>query len=142
MTVSNPREFLLALNACWQTGDLDALADYYHPDVVLLPPDMGAPISGREAVVESYQDFFAAATLEHFRVADLEVFSFPATESAAAPAAVTHMAHLTFSVSYTLDGDTYVETGMEVYALGELDGRLKILWRHQSVLDSRLAEKV
>ena len=130
MKADNPGDFLLALNACWQTGDLAALAEYYHPDVVLLPPDMGEPIRGRTAVIQSYQDFLEATTLEHFEVTGLEVFSFP----------TTHMAHLTFSVSYTLDGDTYVETGIEAYTLGEFDGRLKILWRHQSVLDSRLAD--
>ena len=66
MTADNPNDFLLALNNCWQTGDLAALAEYYHPDVVLLPPDMGEPIRGRQAVIESYQDFLEAATLEHF----------------------------------------------------------------------------
>lgn len=144
MTADNPNDFLLALNNCWQTGDLAALAEYYHPDVVLLPPDMGEPIRGRQAVIESYQDFLEAATLEHFEVTGLEVFSFPVTGAQSAPAThipTTYIAHLTFSVSYTLDGDTYVETGMEAYTLGQVDGRLKILWRHQSVLDSRLAEK-
>ena len=55
------RDFLLALNDCWQRGDLEALESFYHPDVVLLPPDLGQPICGREAVVASYLEFLQAA---------------------------------------------------------------------------------
>ena len=130
------RDFLLSLNACWQTGDLDALEGFYHPDVVLLPPDLGEPIRGREAVVASYLEFLQAATLEHFEVLALDVFPFPA-----GPAAATYVAHLIFNVTYTLDGETYVEKGLEAYTLREDEAGLQILWRHQSVLDSRIEAK-
>jgi ketosteroid isomerase-like protein len=130
------RDFLIHLNACWQTGDLQALEGFYHPEVVLLPPDLGPPIRGREAVVASYLEFLQAATLDHFEVLDLDVFPFPA-----GPELATYVAHLTFAVTYTLDGETYVEKGLEAYTLSEEAGRLKILWRHQSVLDSRIEAK-
>lgn len=130
------REFVLALNACWQTGDLEALTGFYHPDVVLLPPDLGVPICGREAVVASYLEFLQAASLASFEVLELEVFPFTASTGSH-----TFMAHLTFAVTYTLDNETYVEKGLEAYALGEDEDGLKILWRHQSVLDSRVESK-
>lgn len=130
------RDFLIRLNACWQTGDLQALADFYHPDVVLLPPDLGQPIRGREAVVASYLEFLQAATLDHFEVLELDVFPYPA-----GPALAIYVAHMTFAVTYTLDGETYVEKGLEAYTLSEEEEELKILWRHQSVLDSRIEAK-
>jgi len=130
------REFVLGLNDCWQRGDLPALSAYYHPDVVLLPPDLGQPICGREAVVASYLEFLQAATLDHFEVLDLEVFPFTTLGGAS-----TIVAHLTFAVTYTLDGETYVEKGLEAYTLSECDDGMKILWRHQSVLDSRVEAK-
>ncbi len=133
MTVEAVRTFLTALNECWQQGDLAAIADFYHPDVVLLPPDMGAPIRGREAVVGSYRDFLDAATLKQFEITRLDVFPFDG--------AGTLMAHLSFDIAYSLDGDDYVEKGLEVYTLAERDSEMKILWRHQAVLDSRLEEK-
>lgn len=136
MSRDNIGNFLLALNECWQSGDLDALAEFYHPDVVLLPPDLGEPIRGRGQVVDSYREFQNAATLEDFQITGLEVFDFSGSTANA-----TWMAHLTFTVSYTLDGDHYIESGLEIYTVAEVAGALKILWRHQSVLDSRLAEK-
>lgn len=130
------REFVLGLNDCWQRGDLEALSAYYHPDVVLLPPDLGQPICGREAVVASYLEFLQAASLDHFEVLELEVFPFVARGGNN-----TAIAHLTFTVTYTLDGEVYVEKGLEAYTLSEDDDGLKILWRHQSVLDSRVEAK-
>ena len=130
------RDFVLALNDCWQRGDLEAIAAFYHPDVVLLPPDLGLPICGREAVVASYLEFLQAATLDHFEVLELEIFPFAAPSGGR-----TYMAHLTFAVTYTLDGETYIEKGLEAYTLADGDDGLQILWRHQSVLDSRVESK-
>lgn len=125
------RRFLLALNQAWQQGELDALAAFYHPDVVLLPPDLGPAIRGRDSVVASYREFLQSAQLERFEPTSLEVFSFPGS----------HVAHLNFEVDYTLAGERYLEKGLEVYALQETDGGLQIIWRQQAVMDSRLAEK-
>ncbi len=129
------RSFVTALNDCWQRGNVDGLADYYHPDVVLLPPDLGTPIRGRESVVASYRDFMDAAQLDRFQDIHLDIFSFPVGDGG------SHVAHLTFEVDYTLDGDRYVEKGLEVYVIQDDGTRLQIIWRQQSVLDSRLAEK-
>ena len=130
------QDFVTALNEAWQLGNTEALIACYHPDVVLLPPDLGPPIVGRDAVVASYREFLEAATLDRFETTSLDVFSFPATGTA------THVAHLTFEVAYTLAGERYLEKGLEVYVIAEdAAGALRIIWRQQSVLDSRLAEK-
>jgi ketosteroid isomerase-like protein len=128
-------KFIASLNECWQQGEVDRLADYYHTDVVLLPPDLGTPIRGRDAVVSTYRDFLEAAQLDRFETLGLDVFSYPEGDGGC------HVAHLTFEVDYLLDGSRYQERGLEVYVLRESGGRLQIVWRQQSVLDSRLAEK-
>jgi hypothetical protein len=52
------------------------------------------------------------------------------------------MAHLNFEIVYDLDGERYVEKGLEVYTIIEQGGDgLKIVWRCQTVLDSRLSSK-
>lgn len=136
MSTQAARQFLIDLNECWQQGDLAAIAGFYHPDVVLLPPDLGMPILGRDAVVGSYRDFLDAATLNHFQITSLEVFPF---ETNGHPA--TYAAHLAFDVTYTLGEEVFVEKGLEVYTLSGQDGQMKILWRHQTVLDSRIESK-
>jgi len=131
------RQFLLDLHDCWPGGDLERLSGFYHPEVILLPPDMGPPIRGRDAVVESYAQFLNAAQLERFEVSSLELFSFEPG---------THMAHLEFDIAYELDNERYVEKGMEIYTVVEnadieSGRRFSIVWRSQIVLDSRLEAK-
>lgn len=130
------RQFLMDLQEAWQSGDLDRLAGFYHPDVVLLPPDLGTPIVGRDAVVESYGDFLQAARLDAFEVTDLTVFEFDTSDSTA-----TGMAHLKFDIIYELGDERYVETGLEIYTVLKEGENLAIAWRSQTVLDSRLEEK-
>ena len=71
MSAAAVRAFIAELNDCWQRGDVEALTHCYHPDVVLLPPDLGPPIRGRDAVVASYRDFLDAARLDRFQPVEL-----------------------------------------------------------------------
>ena len=135
MTPDQIRAFLLALQDCWRAGNPTELAAFYHPDVVLVPPDLGAPIRGRDAVVASYQEFLDVAQLEKFAVTSLEIFPFSQGSN------TVHMAHLEFEISYQLDDENYLEKGLELYAVLEHNEVLQIVWRNQIVLDSRLAEK-
>ena len=131
MIVDRVRTFLSHLNHCWPTATPARLADFYHPDVVLLPPDLGAPIIGRAAVVESYAEFLRTARLVSFEVEKLETFAY----------SQTCMAHLNFDIVYDLGGDRYQDKGLEIYTIIEQAERLEIVWRCQTVLDSRLSSK-
>jgi ketosteroid isomerase-like protein len=128
--MSPVRQFLLDLHDCWPRGDLQQLARFYHPDVVLLPPDLGPPICGRDAVVASYREFLDASTLETFTVESLEIFPFEAQDGG------VYMAHLTFDITYELGGRRYAEKGLEVYTVREQAGELQVLWRNQMVLEA------
>ena len=139
MTGERVRSFLMSLHDCWPAGERAALARFYHPDVVLLPPDLGPPIRGRDAVVDSYQEFLSAARMQTFAVTDLDVFEFPAAQGSTRIS--TYMAHLNFEISYELGGDHYIEQGLEIYTVLETGDQLQIVWRSQTVLDSRLASK-
>ena len=123
--------FILRLNEAWQAGRFDELADFYHPDVVLLPPDAGEPIRGREAVVGSYREFAEAATLIEFQVTGMDVFEF--TESGG-----SSVCHMRFEIEYQTEGQRFRESGLEVYAMCETSESTQpiILWRSQAVLDA------
>lgn len=136
MSNDDVRQFIVNLQECWQAGEVDRIADFYHPGVVLLPPDLGAAIRGRDAVVDSYRQFLSAATLERFDITALEVFDFDIA-GGNAPC----MVHLGFEIAYELTGERYVDKGLEVYAVADDGGRPCIVWRTQHILDSRLAEK-
>ena len=126
-------EFFAELNSCWQQGKLDELHRFYHENVILLPPDDGIPIIGREAVVGSYREFDATATLRDFRITKLSVYTFDNSASAK-----THVVHMDFEVEYDLDALTHAECGLEVYTLIESEkSPPQIIWRRQSVTDTR-----
>ena len=114
------------LNAAWQTEDWVAVASCLHERIVLLPPDTGAPIIGRQAVVDTYRDFAAAAKLLRFAETELAVFGFGST----------HVAHMRFEVEYELDGTRSWETGLEVYTV-TTDNTPLVVWRQQLLLEHR-----
>ncbi len=119
--------FVRELNDTWQQGKLDELTRFYHPDVVLLPPDAGEPIQGRSAVIDTYHDFASAATLHEFVISSLEVFDF----------ATTAVVHMGFVVEFSLQEQRLREAGLEVYVLNIADAEPEIVWRSQNILESR-----
>ena len=121
-TPLSPAERLIrSLNHAWLANDFDAILACYHPNVILLPPDAGDPIVGREAVVASYRAFSKQAKLTSFEVAEL--LSYEIDDLCAV--------HMRFDVKYRLDDADFEESGMEVYWL---DAAPSIIWRHQMVL--------
>ena len=112
------------LNQAWQNRQFQAIAPLYHPDVVLLPPDAGAPIVGRDAVLASYQDF-AAAEFVDFAVEGFDTFEF----------GTTGVCHMRFQIEYILDGARHREHGLEVYVIADVSGTPQIIWRGQSLTE-------
>ncbi len=126
--MSQPIErFVRELNDTWQQGKLDELTRFYHPDVVLLPPDAGECIRGRSEVIGTYHDFASAATLHEFVINSLEVFEF----------STTAVVHMRFVVEFSLQEQRLSEAGLEVYVLNIADGQPAIVWRSQQILESR-----
>ena len=119
--------FVRELNNTWQQGKLDELIRFYHPDVVLLPPDAGEPIQGRSAVIDTYHDFVSAAMLHEFVISSLEVFDF----------ATTAVVHMGFVVEFSFQEQRLREAGLEVYVLNISDAEPEIVWRSQNILESR-----
>lgn len=129
-------QFIRDLNHAWQKADFTVVANSYHEDVVLLPPDSGPPICGRAAVVESYRDFHDQATLADFRITELNVYPF---EGSSSLAPTVHMVHVRFEVEYQLEGINYWESGLEVYTVIN-NPAPQIIWRSQSILDNRVLD--
>lgn len=119
--------FVRELNDAWQEGRFEDLARFYHPDVVLLPPDAGELIRGRDAVVQTYRAFESAATLHEFTVTALEIFDYTTTA----------VVHLHFAVEFSVQGQRLREAGFDVYVLNDIDTQPVIVWRSQNILESR-----
>jgi uncharacterized protein (TIGR02246 family) len=124
-TVSSEAERLVReLNATWQEGDLDKLAGFFHESVVLLPPDSGEPIVGRDAVLETYRNFLQSAVLHDFTETTLTSFDFPGTV----------IVHMGFAVDFSVGEQRMRDSGLEVYAVDTSETELQVIWRSQTIL--------
>jgi len=126
-------QLIRTLNQAWPAADLERVAACYHPDALLLPPDAGDPIVGRDAIRSTYRDFLDTAELVQFNILSVARFEFSNTETQGAQSAI----HLRFEVDYRLDGDLYRDTGLETYWV---DATPQILWRHQVIDSSKQIE--
>lgn len=145
MTSSQVEQFLQNLNDAWLTRDYAALKRFYDDDVVLLPPDAGEPLLGRDAMLATYEDFHSACEVVAFTVTDQSSWAFRPAASA-----VTTVVHMRFAIDYRFsqapprdaekdnnrDPQFQSEQGMDVYTLVQTtpESAPKIVWRAQFTL--------
>jgi len=115
------KRFIHDLNQAWQEKRFEDLYQYFHKDVVMLPPGTDKPVIGIEPMVESYCQFAAMGTIHAFNIIDTAVHEF---ESAA-------VCHVRFEVDYEIEAGRFQEQGMEIYTVEYSDSKPKIIWRTQ-----------
>ena len=120
-------ELITNLNQAWQANDMVTVSAIYHPDAVLLPPDLGPVIRGRDAIAETYAMFNTSAELRRFEVTETEVFDFESSQAV----------HLHFTLAYELEGSTLEDKGLDIYLINPSASGLTVVWRQQVVLASR-----
>ena len=108
-------------NQAWLRGDPAATAPLFAPDVVAVPPDLGATVRGRDAMVQSFVDYVAQVKTHHF------------TEGARSIEVLGDVAVATyrFDVRYEVGGAIHDEVGQEVLVLTRTDGQWRVIWRTQ-----------
>lgn len=138
-------QFFENLNQFWLARDYTSLARCYHPDVVLLPPDAGTPLLGRDAVIATYRDFHELCSVEQFAVTELHSWRFAEGNPDA-----TIMVHMRFAIDYRFTDqaaegtattgkpvhELHSEQGLDVYTLrqGPCEESPQIVWRAQFTL--------
>lgn len=118
------REF----NEIWLAGDVQRLASFFHPEVVMVAPGGVERLSGREAMIQSFREYLAQARTLNFEETSLTVDVFDDTA----------VATLGFRVRYELGGLVHDELGTDVlvFSFGRGDdgnggGAWRIVWRTQ-----------
>jgi hypothetical protein len=107
------------INAAWLERRFADLPQYFHPDVVLAQPGRAKRTVGREAVIDSYRQFMAEATIHSFTPGEVHIDS-------AADSAVTTMP---WKMDYTVEGERHQERGWDLLVFGKRDGRWVVVWR-------------
>ena len=115
----SPWDTIEALNHAWRTGRADEIDDLFHPDAVILHPDLEGRTEGRDACVQTYIDFALQAT-----VSRLEVFE-PQVDVFADTAVVSYG----FEIDYEMHGNATQNSGTELTVLMQHEGRWQLAWR-------------
>ncbi len=125
--MSDIQQTIRDLNAAWQRGDLDTVRTLYHPQAILLPPDAGEPLDGRDLIVESYREFLDYAELVAFEITAMNSRDFGATG----------VCHMRFVTEYRYQRQHMKDSGLDVYVLQRADDDgYRVVWRSQTLLTS------
>jgi hypothetical protein len=114
-----PAEVLTAINRAWRAGRIEELRSLFHPDAVIVGPDLAAVGRGRDACVESYAEFLAAATVHEFDETRVRVDDYGHA------AAVSY----DYRIRYAMKGMTFDERGREVILLVRQGETWQVAWR-------------
>jgi len=125
--VPTAQQVISNLNQAWQANDLAKVSACFHPDAVLLPPDLGPAIQGQAAITEAYATFNNSAKLLSFSETQWQTFTFESS----------HAVHLHFSLAYELDGQRLQDDGLDIYLLELCAQELVVVWRQQIVSASQ-----
>ncbi|NGP76555.1 nuclear transport factor 2 family protein [Balneolaceae bacterium YR4-1] len=114
-------QFIDRMNDDWLNDRTENLSRYFHKQVVMIQPGTQKKIVGREAMVDSYQEFIEEADVSDFRIKDLRIDVFENT------AIVLY----TFRIKYKVETTNYDEGGVEILVLNLHNEHWQIVWRNQ-----------
>lgn len=109
-------------NRGWLHGDIASVVDLFHPDVRLVAPGLSRIVDGRDAVVATYEEFMASATIDHFEI----------TERSLLLRAEVAVAMYRFDIGYRLNGAPSREKGQEVLVFVRYADEWRAVWRMQT----------
>ncbi|MBF6591736.1 MAG: nuclear transport factor 2 family protein [Ktedonobacterales bacterium] len=113
------RQLLATINKAWLHGQAEDLARCLHTRMVIVHPGAQARVSGRQACVESYQEFTNQATIH----------SYDAGEATIDIWGETGVATSRFEITYTMDGTHYHDIGHDLFVFEREEGRWWAIWR-------------
>ena len=111
-------------NTAWTSGRPGDTAGLFADDAVMVAPGVTGVVEGRDAIVDSYREYAAAAETHAFEETAHDVRIFGET------AVVTYL----FTVEYSIDGDRLAERGQETLVLRRAGEAWRVVWRTQASL--------
>ncbi len=112
-------QLLKEINETWVKGDPKRLADFFHENMVIVHPDFTTRGEGREVCVQSYLEFCNNAKVLDFKEMNHAVDRYGDTV----------VATYRFEITYEMNGETYDETGWDLFVLVRREGRWLVAWR-------------
>jgi uncharacterized protein (TIGR02246 family) len=113
------RQILRTINDAWTHGRSEDLAEYFHDDLVIVNPGFQGRLLGRQASVESYQDFAHQATIGRYAETEIAVDVWGDTA----------VASYRYEIDYELGGEAYHDIGRDLFVFQLEEGRWRAVWR-------------
>lgn len=112
-------EVVARINDAWRTGRTDDLADYFHPDMVIVGPGFEVLARGADACVASYRDFLRVSVVHEYRESKLTVRE---TDGVA-------VATYSWEMDYEQTGKRSREAGTDLFVLRRHGESWRAVWR-------------
>ena len=127
MTTNEARADILAvirrISSAWRDGPPDEIVARITPcldaNVVFCSSNFQAVARGAVACATSYEKFVQTATVREFAAPDPEIHVAGTTATAVCP----------WTMTYTLNDQTYTESGHDVLVLTRNGGDWRVMWR-------------
>jgi len=71
--IAEVHRILASINAAWRSGQPLMMLQYLHPDIVMALPGFNGTLHGREALVDSFEEFCGNATLIEYEESDEKI---------------------------------------------------------------------
>jgi hypothetical protein len=107
------------INEGWLRQQYDEIGNCLADDVVIAPPGSGNRVKGRDAYVQSYRDYDAAAKTHEFVAEDPQIDILGDTAAVVCP----------FSITYEMNSKTYKERGRDILILARQGSEWRVVWR-------------
>lgn len=113
------RALLQKISEAWSKGNPDDLMKYFHEDLVILSPDLQRMGKGKQACAQSYKDFIARAVVHEYKEYDHTIDVWGDTA----------LSIYAFDISYEMEGQTYRETGHDIFVYTREEKQWLVVWR-------------
>jgi len=113
------RLLISKINHAWLKGNLKELREYFHDEVVTRGPNLEFLGKGIDPCVKSFEDFLRAARIQDFRESDIQVDVFGSTA----------VATFAWEIDYEMGGQSYHETGHDVFVFVRSGEKWQAVWR-------------
>ena len=109
------------MDRCWREGRFHDLDTYLADDVMIIAPDWRTRREGLPAAVESYREFMASSSVEHYTTSDHVI------TRRGAMAVIEYQ----WNMAWTSAGMDHNDEGREILVLALRDGHWRVVWRTQ-----------
>jgi hypothetical protein len=111
--------FIQDMNAAWIENCPDDLEQYFHENMAIVKPGVGALAMGKEQCINSYRGFCSGSKL----------ISYSESGHRADICGSTAVVNYRFEIEYEAGGARYHDVGFDIFVLVREGGKWSAVWR-------------